>query len=142
MVSLAIMPSAIEFRLNGRSVRVEDVSPNITLLQYLRATGLTGAKEGCAEGDCGACSVVIIDRDSQGRPCYRAINSCLVPLCLMAGREIVSVEGVAGRGKLHPVQEEMVEGHGSQRGYCTAGLLRALFEGYYRGDIRKSDQLD
>ena len=136
------MRSAIEFRLNGRTVRVEDVSPNITLLEYLRAIGLTGAKEGCAEGDCGACSVAIIDRDSQGQPCYRAINSCLVPLCLMAGREIVSVEGVAGHGKLHPVQDKMVEGHGSQCGYCTPGFVMSLFEGYYRGDIRKPDQLD
>ena len=136
------MRSAIEFRLNGRTVRVEDVSPNITLLEYLRAIGLTGAKEGCAEGDCGACSVAIIDRDSQGQPCYRAINSCLVPLCLMAGREIVSVEGVAGHGKLHPVQDKMVEGHGSQCGYCTPGFVMSLFESYYRGDIRKPDQLD
>ena len=136
------MLSAIEFRLNGRTVRVEDLSPNTTLLQYLRATGLTGAKEGCAEGDCGACLVAIIDRDSEGRPCYRAINSCLVPLCLMAGREIVSVEGVAGPGQLHPVQETMVHGHGSQCGYCTPGFVMSLFEGYYRGDIRKPEQLD
>jgi xanthine dehydrogenase molybdopterin binding subunit/xanthine dehydrogenase small subunit len=136
------MLNAIEFRLNGRTVRVEDVSPNTTLLEYLRSTGLTGAKEGCAEGDCGACSVAIIDRDSQGRPCYRAINSCLVPLSLMAGRDIVSVEGVAGPDKLHPVQEKMVEGHGSQCGYCTPGFVMSLFEGYYREDIRKPDQLD
>jgi xanthine dehydrogenase small subunit len=136
------MCSAIEFRLNGRSVRVEDVSPNTTLLEYLRARGLTGAKEGCAEGDCGACSVAIIERDSQGRPCYRAINSCLVPLCLMAGREIVSVEGVAGNGKLHPVQEKLVEGHGSQCGYCTPGFVMSIFEGYYREDISHPDQLD
>jgi xanthine dehydrogenase molybdopterin binding subunit/xanthine dehydrogenase small subunit len=136
------MLNAIEFTLNGRSLRVEDVSPNLTLLEYLRRAGLTGAKEGCAEGDCGACSVAIIDRDSQGRPCYRAINSCLVPLALMAGREIVSVEGVAGPDKLHPVQEKMVEGHGSQCGYCTPGFVMSLFEGYHRRDIRKPDQLD
>jgi xanthine dehydrogenase molybdopterin binding subunit/xanthine dehydrogenase small subunit len=136
------MLNALEFTLNGRSVRVEGVSPNITLLEYLRGAGLTGAKEGCAEGDCGACSVAILDRDSQGRPCYRAINSCLVPLSLMAGREIVSVEGVAGPEKLHPVQEKMAEGHGSQCGYCTPGFVMSLFEGYYRGDIRKPDQLD
>jgi xanthine dehydrogenase molybdopterin binding subunit/xanthine dehydrogenase small subunit len=142
MVGLPAMCSAIEFRLNGRSVRVEGVSPNTTLLEYLRGIGLTGAKEGCAEGDCGACSVAIIDRDSQGRRCYRAINSCLVPLCLMAGREIVSVEGVARQGSLHPVQAKMVEGHGSQCGYCTPGVVMSLFEGYYRGDIRKPDQLD
>jgi xanthine dehydrogenase molybdopterin binding subunit/xanthine dehydrogenase small subunit len=136
------MPNAIEFTLNGHCVRVEGVSPNTTLLEYLRGAGLTGAKEGCAEGDCGACTVAIVDWDSQGRPCYRAINSCLVPLSLMAGREIVSVEGVAGQNKLHPVQEKMVEGHGSQCGYCTPGFIMSLFEGYYRGDIREPGQLD
>src|SRR2546430_3319704 len=88
------MSSAIEFRLNGNAVRVDSVSPNTTLLEWLRASGLTGSKEGCAEGDCGACSVAIVDRDSQGNPTYRAINSCLVPICLMAGREILTVEGL------------------------------------------------
>src|SRR3989440_4462232 len=136
------MAAVLEFRLNGRAVRVADCSPNLTLLEYLRGIGLTGSKEGCAEGDCGACSVAIIDRDSQGHPCYRSINSCLVPLCLLAGREIVSVEGVACGRKLHPVQHKMVECHGSQCGYCTPGFIMSLFEGYYRGDIRKSDQLD
>src|SRR4051794_14473255 len=87
--------SAIEFRLNGEPVRGESVSPNTTLLEWLRNSGLTGSKEGCAEGDCGACSVAIVDRDARGERCYRAINSCLVPLPLMAGREIISVEGVA-----------------------------------------------
>src|SRR6266699_5622933 len=114
------MAGPLEFTLNGGSVRLADCSPNTTLLEYLRGIGLTGSKEGCAEGDCGACSVAIIDRDSQGRATYRAINSCLVPICLMAGREIVSVEGVAGKcgiGNLHPVQREMVECHGSQCGY-------------------------
>ncbi len=136
------MRHAIEFTLNGRSVRLQDVSPNTTLLEYLRAEGLTGSKEGCAEGDCGACSVAILDRDSQGRPCYRALNSCLVPLCLMAGREILSVEGVAGQDQLHPVQQNMVARHGSQCGYCTPGFVMALFEGYYRGNLHHPDQLD
>lgn len=89
------MSSAIEFRLNGQAVHVDSVSPNTTLLEWLRASGLTGSKEGCAEGDCGACSVAIVDRDARGKRCYRAINSCLVPLPLMAGRDIISVEGVA-----------------------------------------------
>src|SRR6266481_8375727 len=100
------MPGALEFTLNGRAIRVTDCSPNTTLLEYLRGSGLTGSKEGCAEGDCGACSVAIIERDSQGKPCYRSINSCLVPLCLLAGREIVSVEGVACT-QIHPVQQKM-----------------------------------
>ena len=136
------MDRAIEFILNGRPVRVGGVSPNTTLLAYLRGAGLTGAKEGCAEGDCGACSVAVMDRDAQGRACYRTINSCLVPLCLVAGREIITVEGVAGRGPLHPVQETLVHCHGSQCGYCTPGFVMSLFEGYYRGDIRHPRQLD
>ena len=93
--------SAIEFRLNGRAVRVDSVSPNLTLLEWLRGTGLTGSKEGCAEGDCGACSVAIVDRDARGKRCYRSINSCLVPLPLMAGRDIrllakilLAIEGI------------------------------------------------
>src|SRR5580692_8024425 len=105
------MTSAFEFILNGRVVRVENYSPNTTLLEYLRGTGRTGSKEGCAEGDCGACSVAIVDRDAKAKTCYRSINSCLVPLALMAGREVVTVEGVADAGALHPVQEKMVVCH-------------------------------
>src|SRR6266850_6047366 len=102
------MADAFEITLNGRLLRIEDESPNILLLDYLRKHGLTGSKEGCAEGDCGACSVAIVDRDSQGNPTYRAINSCLVPICLMAGREIVTVEGLKVQSPvecLHPVQQ-------------------------------------
>ena len=136
------MARAFEFTLNGRLVRVEDISPNTTLLDYLRGTGLTGAKEGCAEGDCGACSVILVERGGNGRACYRAIDSCLVPLCLMAGREVISVEGIADDHKLHPVQEAVVEGHGSQCGYCAPGVVMSLFEGYYRGDLRQPGQLE
>ena len=90
------MRDCISFVLNGRLETLRNVPPATTLLNYLRKTKrLTGTKEGCAEGDCGACSVAIIDRDARGKRCYRAINSCLVPLPLMAGRDIVTVEGVA-----------------------------------------------
>jgi xanthine dehydrogenase large subunit len=136
------MADTFEFVLNGRSVRVERCSPNTTLLEYLRHLGLTGSKEGCAEGDCGACSVAIIERDAQGRACYRAINSCLVPVACMAGRDVVTVEGIACDGKLHPVQQKMVECHGSQCGYCTPGIILSLFEGYYRRDLTQAWQLD
>ncbi len=135
------MSGAIEFRLNGKPVRVDSISPNTTLLEWLRASGLTGSKEGCAEGDCGACSVAIVDRDARGKRCYRAINSCLVPLPLMAGRDIITVEGVAGE-KMHPVQQAMVENFGSQCGYCTPGFIMSLFEGYYRKDLKTAAQLD
>ncbi|MBI3721411.1 MAG: PDZ domain-containing protein [Fimbriimonas ginsengisoli] len=143
------MSGALEFVLNGRPVRVEGTSPNTTLLEFLRGNGLTGSKEGCAEGDCGACSVVIVERDANGKPTYRSINSCLVPVCLMAGREIVSVEGVGclgapksdegGAANLHPVQRKMVEHFGSQCGYCTPGFICSLFEGYYRDDAVSFD---
>src|SRR5438045_6565971 len=123
----AIMGRFIEFTLNSRLVRLTDCSPNTTLLEYLRGEGRTGSKEGCAEGDCGACSVAILDRDAHGRAAYRAINSCLVPLPLMAGREVVTVEGVARQNQLHPVQQKMVECHGSQCGYCTPGFILSLF---------------
>lgn len=133
--------NAIEFRLNGKPVRLDSISPNTTLLDWLRANGLTGSKEGCAEGDCGACSVAIVDLNSDGERRYRAINSCLVPLVLMAGRDIVTVEGVAGE-KLHPVQQAMVANHGSQCGYCTPGFIMSLFEGYYRKNLKTREQLD
>src|ERR1700674_885092 len=135
------MSRTLEFRLNGQPVRVASVSPNLTLLEWLRDTGLTGSKEGCAEGDCGACSVAIVDRDARGKRCYRSINSCLVPLSLMAGRAIITVEGVA-REKMHPVQEAMVKNFGSQCGYCTPGFIMSLFEGYYRRDLKHGAQLD
>src|SRR5258708_28028058 len=100
MLGKSGMDGACEFTLNGQLRRVEDCSPNTTLLEYLRGSGLFGSKEGCAEGDCGACSVAMVCRDSQGQACYRAINSCLVPLSLLAGREIISVEGVAWQSKV------------------------------------------
>src|ERR1017187_795706 len=146
-----MMPQMFEFILNGRPVRVAGVSPNTTLLEFLSARGLTGTKEGCAEGDCGACSVAIIEHDANGKPAYRAVNSCLMPVCLVAGREVVTVEGVAKSeirnqkseiGHLHPVQQKMVEHHGSQCGYCTPGFICSLFEGFYRDDLKTGDDLD
>jgi xanthine dehydrogenase large subunit len=136
------LPAALEFTLNRKPVRAEKISPNTTLLEFLRATGLTGTKEGCAEGDCGACSIAILERDARGKPIYRAINSCLVPVCLMAGREIVSVEGVGCSANPHPVQQKMIEHYGSQCGYCTPGFICSLFEGYYRNDLKTGDDLD
>ena len=145
------MSRPLEFILNGRPVRVEGVSPNTTLLEFLRGSGLTGAKEGCAEGDCGACSVAIVERNSDGKPVYRAVNSCLMPVCLLAGREVVSVEGIAKSkienrksdiSNLHPVQRTMVECHGSQCGYCTPGFICSMFEGFYRDNLRTHDDLD
>ncbi|HWD20635.1 MAG TPA: xanthine dehydrogenase molybdopterin binding subunit [Verrucomicrobiae bacterium] len=132
--------SAIKFNLNGRPVEIPGCSTSLTLLQYLRGSGLTGSKEGCAEGDCGACSVAIVDHDAEGHPFWRAINSCLTPVCLLHDREIVTVEGVACGGPLHPVQQQMVEGKGSQCGYCTPGFILSLLEGYHRDDMTSRQQ--
>ncbi|MEY2547879.1 MAG: xanthine dehydrogenase large subunit, partial [Verrucomicrobiota bacterium] len=84
--------SAIEFRLNGKPVRVNSVSPNTTLLEWLRNSGLTGSKEGCAEGDCGACTVALRESDAHGEPTWRSINSCIALLPMFAGRELLTVE--------------------------------------------------
>jgi xanthine dehydrogenase molybdopterin binding subunit/xanthine dehydrogenase small subunit len=132
----------VEFTLNGRPARANEDAVNITLLQWLRREGLTGAKEGCAEGDCGACSVLIRDTDAHGEATWRSINSCLVPLVLLAGRDLVTVEGLSCDGKLHPVQQSMVNHHGSQCGYCTPGFVCSLFEASQRGDLVHNWQLD
>ncbi len=132
---------ALEFTLNGERIRLGDVSPNTPLLDWLRASGRTGSKEGCAEGDCGACSVAMIDADAQGRPVWRSFNSCLTPLALVHGRELVTVEGLAD-GQLHPVQQCMVANQGSQCGYCTPGIIMSMFEGYYRDDLKQDWQVN
>ncbi|HZZ19749.1 MAG TPA: xanthine dehydrogenase small subunit, partial [Opitutaceae bacterium] len=135
-----------EFTLNGRQVRIDGEATTTTLLDYLRATGLTGTKEGCAEGDCGACTAAVIERDAAGNPTYRGFNSCIALLPMFAGREVVTVEGLSAHGEpLHPVQKAMVDSYGSQCGYCTPGFVMSLFEGYYRkdcsGPCKVSDQL-
>src|SRR5262245_21009889 len=84
--------STVEFELNGQAVIVIDVDPHCTLLEWLRASGRTGSKEGCAEGECGACAVAFMSRDASGTPVFVAVNSCLVPLADAHGRALVSVE--------------------------------------------------
>ena len=136
------MGNAIELTLNGRTITIAGCPPNTTLLEFLRGRGLTGSKEGCAEGDCGACTVVVRERGVAGNGSWRAINACIVPVALVAGREVLTVEGVARDGQLHPVQRAMVEHHGSQCGYCTPGFICSLFEGYHRRDLLEFSQLD
>jgi xanthine dehydrogenase molybdopterin binding subunit/xanthine dehydrogenase small subunit len=127
---------AFDFVLNGSPVRVEGTSANTSLLTWLRSSGRTGSKEGCAEGDCGACTVALVDTNARGERTFRAINSCITLLPMVAGREIVTVEGVAlAEDTLHPVQEAMVECYGSQCGYCTPGFVVSMFEAYYRDDL-------
>jgi xanthine dehydrogenase small subunit len=123
------MPS--EFVLNGRRVSIEDECDG-TLLDFLRARGLTGAKEGCAEGECGACAVVLVAGHGAASSAYRPVNSCLMPLALAADHEIYTVESLAEGGQLAPVQQAMAEAGGSQCGYCTPGFVMSLMAEQYR----------
>jgi len=124
---------SVRFLLNGERVHVGDVDPHTTLLGWLRERGLTGSKEGCAEGECGACAVALLRRGLDGTPRYDPVNSCLVPLPALDGQNVWTVEGVADLdGTLHPVQAAMVERGGSQCGYCTPGFVVSLYCEYYR----------
>lgn len=125
---------AMKFVLNGEPTQVALSDPNLTLLAWLRQTGRTGTKEGCAEGECGACAVAMVERDAEGRAVYRALNSCLVPLASVADRFVITVEGVAERDALHPVQAALVEHGASQCGYCTPGFVISMFCEFYRPD--------
>jgi xanthine dehydrogenase small subunit len=123
----------LRFVLNGHPVETEATSADDSLLNWLRARGLTGSKEGCAEGECGACAVAMLRTDPHGRTRFEAVNSCLVPLAAIHGRNVTTVEGVARPdGTLHPVQDAMVRLGGSQCGYCTPGFVVSLFCEYYR----------
>lgn len=126
------MSDAIRFILNGEKREVRNVPPTMTLLQYLRTVEhLTGTKEGCAEGDCGACTVVI-GEVVDGKMRYRAVNSCILLLPRIDGKFILTVEGVRNTdGTLHPVQQAMVEMHGTQCGFCSPGFIMTLFALYH-----------
>ena len=120
-----------DFLLNNRRVSVHGVDVQATLLDFIREQGLTGAKEGCAEGECGACTVVLV-ADRAGCSEYRAVNSCLMLATMAAGQEVCTVEGLASDGKLADVQQAMASGGGSQCGYCTPGFVMSLFAEQYR----------
>ena len=127
--------ASVEFQLNGKPVSAAGVSVHSTLLDFLRDRGLTGAKEGCAEGECGACTVVMVrgePSDGTATSAYRAVNACLMFLPAAAGHEIYTVESLAAGGKLAPVQEAMAAAGASQCGYCTPGFVMSLFAEQYR----------
>ena len=123
---------SIRFVLDGDIVELRDVDPTRTVLQFLREDLLrTGTKEGCAEGDCGACTVVIAEINRDGNDLsVRAINSCIQFLPTIDGKELITVESLGGAGDLHPVQKAMVDHHGSQCGFCTPGFVMSLFALY------------
>jgi len=128
----------VTFLLNGETVTVGDQPPTRTLLDWLREQrGLTGTKEGCNEGDCGACTVIVTDR--QGA---RTLNACILFLPQLAGKAVRTVEGIAGpEGQLHPVQQAMVDHHGSQCGFCTPGFVASMACAHLNGATNHADQM-
>jgi xanthine dehydrogenase small subunit len=128
----------ITFHLNGEEVVLEDLDPSATLLDFLREErGLTGTKEGCNEGDCGACTVMVTDRSGS-----KPLNSCILFLPQLNGKSIRTVEGAADAdGTLHPVQEAMISHHGSQCGFCTPGFVMSMVTAHKNGATDHDVQL-
>ncbi|MFE5022823.1 xanthine dehydrogenase small subunit [Streptomyces sp. NPDC056656] len=130
--------TAARITVNGKETPIHPAACHTTALDFLRERGLTGTKEGCAEGECGACSVLVA-RPGVNKPTdWVAVNACLVPAAALDGQEIITSEGLATVGEpgtrrtLHPVQEEMAVRGGSQCGYCTPGFICSMAAEYYR----------
>jgi xanthine dehydrogenase small subunit len=130
--------TGIAFLLNGTPVRVADQPPTRTLLDWLReGRGLNGTKEGCNEGDCGACTVMVTDAAGS-----RALNACILFLPQLDGKAVRTVEGMSGpKGEMHPVQAAMVDHHGSQCGFCTPGFVVSMAVGQMQGRTDHDDVL-
>lgn len=127
----------VAFLLNGTPVRVEAEAPTRTLLDWLRSGGLTGTKEGCNEGDCGACTVMVTDASGS-----KALNACILFLPQVHGKAVRTVEGISGpKGEMHPVQAAMVAHHGSQCGFCTPGFVVSMAVAHLNGATDHDDQL-
>ena len=118
-------PSIPSVTVNGRSLLLAGVSPHTTALDWLRGIGLTGAKEGCAEGECGACSVLVARPDGEGTR-WTALNACLVPAAALDGQELVTAEGLGTPDDLHPVHPLLGVRGGSLCGYCTPGFVCSM----------------
>ena len=122
----------LTFRFRGETVALDRFSPRATLLDWLREDiGAKGTKEGCGEGDCGACTVVL-SRPRAGGVSYEPVNACILLLGQVDGAELITVEDLAEGQTLHPVQQAMVDFHGSQCGFCTPGIVMSLFALYHQ----------
>ncbi len=123
--------STVRFVLDGELIELRDVDPTRTVLQFLREDlRRKGSKEGCAEGDCGACTVVVAELGGGDEVHFKAINSCIQFLPTLDGKELITVDGLASGDSLHPVQSAMVKNHGSQCGFCTPGFIMSMFALY------------
>ena len=131
--SATVTRQALRFRFRGEEVALSRFSPRATLLDWLREDRrATGTKEGCGEGDCGACTIVLA-RARDGAITHEAVNSCVLLLGQVDGAEVLTIEDLADGATLHPVQQAMVDWHGSQCGFCTPGIVMSLFALYHSG---------
>lgn len=132
MTDSAVSHTPVTISVNGRDVDASNTGAHITALNFLRNNGFTSVKEGCAEGECGACAIMVSRPDGNGGTRWMAINSCLLPAAALADQEVYTAEGLADGEDLHPVQYEMAVRGGSQCGYCTPGFISSMAAEYYR----------
>ncbi|KAG0270809.1 hypothetical protein BGZ95_001500, partial [Linnemannia exigua] len=120
--------SKLHFYLNGTEIILTNPDPDTTLLQYVRSIGLTGSKLGCAEGGCGACTVMVSNYDKATQHIrHLNVNACLTPLCSVDGKHVITIEGLGDHKNPHPVQERIALCYGSQCGFCTPGIAMSLY---------------
>jgi len=119
---------SVQFLLNNELISLNNVDPNVTVLQYLREQQFqTGSKEGCASGDCGACTVVLAEVKGDQQLTYKSINACITFIGSIHGKQLITVEHLKDGAQLHHVQQSMVDHHGSQCGFCTPGFVMSSF---------------
>src|SRR4029450_2611538 len=127
--------------VNGRTVAFGNLPPYTSALDWIRDLGFTGAKEGCAEGECGACAILVARPSTTGDNAteWVCINACLIPAASLEGQDVLTAEGLGTPGALHPVQREMAVRGGSQCGYCTPGFICSMAAEFYRPDRAAPD---
>ncbi|PNY28942.1 Xanthine dehydrogenase [Tolypocladium capitatum] len=124
----AMFDDTLRFYLNGTKVVLDEIDPDVTVLEYLRGIGLTGTKLGCGEGGCGACTIVVSQFNPTTRQIYHAsVNACLAPLASLDGKHVITIEGIGNTRRPHPTQERVAKGNGSQCGFCTPGIVMSLY---------------
>ena len=132
-----MIKNEIQFILNDRLTKVNNFDTNTTVLNYLRESKkLIGTKEGCASGDCGACTSIVVELEDN-KLNYKSINTCIMLLYSLHGKQLITVEHLAN-DRLHPVQQSMVDNHGSQCGFCTPGFVMSMF-GMYKNKIQPTN---